>query len=123
VDGSGMAACINAATLALVSAGIALKDIVCSCTAAEIDFASGNRSTQVIDVNGSEQMSKNLVTVTCLPKTENLVQLESTGRLHQDRLRALLAAAKDGCLELHKVLETAIREYVKKLASSIESSG
>jgi len=121
-DGSTEGVCVNAATLALVDAGVALKDIVCSCTAADLDFASGEGSTPIIDVNKLEQRC-NMVTLTYLPKLEKIVQLESTGRLHQDRLRDLLEAAAKGCDELHSILETAIREHVKKLASSIESSG
>lgn len=114
-------ACVNAATLALVDAGIALRDIVCSCTAADIGFASGEGSTAVVDVNKMEYRS-NMVTLTYLPKTEMVVQAESVGRLHHDRMKDLLEAAAKGCQELLVILDSAIREHVKKFASSIESS-
>lgn len=121
-DGSTFGVCVNAATLALVDAGVAMKDIVCSCTAADLGFASGDGSTAIIDVNKLEHQCR-MVTLTCLPKCKQIVHLESSGRLHQDRLYDLLQAADKGCLELHSILETAIREHVKKLASSIESTG
>jgi len=121
-DGSIYSVCVNAATLALADAGIAMKDIVCSCTAADLGFDSGDGSTPVIDVNKTEQYS-NTMTLTYLPKAEKIVQLELTGRLHQDRMANLLQAATDGCRQLHAVLETAVREHVKKLACSIESTG
>ena len=121
-NGSTYSVCVNAATLALVDAGIAMKDIVCSCTAADLDLASGDGSTAIIDINKLEHMCA-MVTLTYLPKSEKIVKISSTGRLHQDRLCDLLEAAADGCRELHGILEVAIREHVKKLASSIESSG
>jgi len=120
-DGSNFAVCVNAATLALVDAGVAMKGLVCSCTAADLGFASGDGSTPIIDACKLELQCR-LVTLTCLPKSEKIVHLESTGRLHQDRLTGLLRAANKGCHELHDILENAIREHVKKLASSIESS-
>ena len=120
-DGSTFSVCVNAATLALVDAGIAMKDIVCSCTAADLGFASGDGSTAIIDVNKLEHLCK-MVTVTCLPKSQQIVHLESSGRLHQDRLCDLLQAADKGCRELHSILETVIRQHVKKLASSVEST-
>ena len=120
-DGSTFGVCVNAASLALVDAGVAMKDIVCSCTAADLGFASGDGSAAVIDVNKLEHQCK-MVTLTCLPKSEKIVHLESTGRLHVERLHDLQRAAFTGCHELHGILETAIREHVKKLASSIESS-
>jgi len=115
------AVCVNAATLALVDAGIAMKDIVCACTVADLGLASGEGSTAIIDINKLEHAC-NTVTLTYLPKVEKIVRIESTGRLHQDRLNDLLAAAAKGCQDLHVILDSAIREHVKKLASSIESS-
>lgn len=122
-DSSNYCVCVNAATLALVDAGIAMKDIVCSCTTADLGFASGEGSTPVIDINKLEHGFCNVVTVTYLSKLGKIVQLESTGRLHIARLHDLMQAAIEGCQELHDILEAAIREHVKKLASSIESSG
>jgi len=120
-DGSVYSVCVNAATLALIDAGIAMKDIVCSCTAADLGLSSGEGSTPIVDVNKMEHVC-NVVTLTYLPKTEKIVQIESVGRLHQDRFPDLLAAAAKGCHDLHIILESAVREHVKKLASSIESS-
>ena len=121
-DGGSDSVCVNAATLALVDAGIAMKDMVCACTAGDLGRASGDGSTAIIDISRLEHLC-NMVTLTLLPKSEKIVQFESTGRLHQDRLRDLLQAAAEGCHELHSILETAVREHIKKLASSIESSG
>lgn len=120
-DGSVYAVCVNAATLAVMDAGIAMKDIVCACTAADLGFSSGEGSIPAVDVSKIDHVC-NVVTLTYLPKTEKIVQIETLGRLHQDRLSELLAAATKGCQDLHVILDSAIREHVKKLASSIESS-
>lgn len=121
-DGSTYSVCVNAATLALVDAGVAVKDIVCACTATDLGLASGEGSTAVVDINVSEHLN-NMLTLTYLPKSEKIVQNELIGRLHQNRLRDLIAAAVEGCQQLHSILEATILEHVKKLAISVESSG
>jgi len=113
-DGSTFAACVNAASLALVDAGVGLKDIVCTCTAADLGLASGDGSVAIIDTNRLEQRCKMMVTCTCLPKSGKIVHVESTGRVHSDRLPAVLEAAKKGCRELQSVLENAVREHVSR---------
>jgi len=120
-DGSVCAVCVNAATLALVDAGVAMKDVVWACTAADMGLASGDGSTAIMDVNHVERACSTL-TLSYLPNTERLVHIELIGRLHQDRLNDLLAAATKGCQDLHVILDSAIREHVKKLAASIEST-
>lgn len=48
-DGGNYCASINAATLALIDAGIPMKDIVCACS------ASFMKETPVVDINHQEE--------------------------------------------------------------------
>lgn len=48
-DGGNYCASINAATLALIDAGIPMKDIVCACS------ASFMKETSVVDINHMEE--------------------------------------------------------------------
>lgn len=48
-DGGSYCACINVAVIALVDAGIQMKDVVCSCSASLIDD-----STTLVDVTQTE---------------------------------------------------------------------
>ena len=121
-DGSIFAACVNGASLALVDAGVAMKDIVCSCSVADLGYASGEGSEPVIDVNKLEQMS-NLLTLTCLPRLNKIVKLEFSRVLHGDRLHEVLTAALAACSQVHSILDTSIQDHIKTLASGIELSG
>jgi len=113
-DGSTFAVCVNAASLALVDAGIAMKDIVCSCTAADLNLASGDGSAAVVDANRMEHQSKILVTCACLPKSGKVIHVASSGRMHVDLLSGVLEAARNGCRDVQSILETAIREHVSR---------
>uniref|UniRef100_A0A673K1V1 Exosome component 4 n=1 Tax=Sinocyclocheilus rhinocerous TaxID=307959 RepID=A0A673K1V1_9TELE len=75
-DGGNYSACVNAATLALVDAGIPMRDYVCACT-----------DTPLADLG-------------------NIALLQMDARLHQDHLDALIKAAMtakvlDGVVRQH----------------------
>ena len=64
-------ACINAATLALIDAGIPMKDYVCAVTAGVID------GTVVLDLNTQERSANGpYLTVALMPKTEKIVHTQ-----------------------------------------------
>ncbi|KAI7694056.1 Exosome complex component RRP41 [Sarcoptes scabiei] len=84
-DGSDFSACINAASLALIHAGIPMKDIVCSCTAA------------------------------LLPKTKQSVAMESNGRINLNSLEKMIGSVIDGCQEILITMKSVIANYIKEL--------
>lgn len=62
-DGGNYCACVNAATLALIDAGIPLKEYVIACTA-----SLGNGDVPLIDVSHLEEsMGGSNLTVAVLP--------------------------------------------------------
>ena len=63
--------CINAATLALIDAGIPMQDYVCACTAGCID------DEPVLDLNHFEESHDTPeLTVALLPKTNKVTLLQ-----------------------------------------------
>jgi len=96
-----------------------MKDIACSCTATELGFASREGYKPAVDANRVEQNFPSVM-LTCLPKSDKIINMATAGRIHQDRLGDLLQAASNGCHELHGILENVIREHVKKLAATVD---
>lgn len=107
-DGSNMSACINAATLALIHAGIPIKDFVVSCSATLID------DTTLVDVNHFEESASNLpvLTLSMLPKSRQIVSMESTGRVPLDMIEKIIDSAVSGCEELHQICKTIVLNYI-----------
>ncbi|ESN94698.1 hypothetical protein HELRODRAFT_95842 [Helobdella robusta] len=104
-DGSNLAASINAATLALVDAGIPMKGLVCCCSAGNVD------DTPLIDLNHVEESQGDLkLTIAMLPLTEQILMLNMNGRLHEERLEKVMSSAKNGCKEILKDLSQAVRD-------------
>ena len=63
-DGGNYCACVNAATLALIDAGIPLKDYVCACTASLVN------DTPLVDISSLESTTGGPeLTLAALPKS------------------------------------------------------
>ncbi|KAL8608958.1 Exosome complex component RRP41 [Nucella lapillus] len=113
-DGGNYSACVNAATLALIDAGIPLKDYVCACS------AGFSRETALVDMNHLEESSGcPQLTVAMLAKSRKLVFLQMTSRLHGDHLAALTDRAMAGCGDVHSVVDSAVRDYVGETAAAL----
>merc|ERR1712036_161840 len=93
-DGADWSACINAAGLALVDAGIVLKDMIAACEAAIIEDENG----PLVDPNHAESSQSSIpqLSVAILPKLDKIISMEVSGRLHLERLEAGLEEAKNG---------------------------
>ncbi|ORY96235.1 exosome component 4 [Syncephalastrum racemosum] len=115
-DGGMLQACINAATLALVDAGIPMLDYVCACSAGSID------KTPVLDLNYVEESTDTPeLTLALLPRTGqvNLVELES--RLHIEQLKDVTDLATEGCLQIHTILDQVIRDNSEYLMNRLNA--
>lgn len=115
-DGSNMSACINAATLALIHAGIPIKDFVVSCSATLID------DNTLIDMSHFEESASNLpiLTLSMLPKSKQIVSMESTGRVPLDLVEKIIDSAISGCEEIHQICKTIVLNYVTDDASEVK---
>jgi len=103
-DGGLLSASINAATLALINAGIPLIDYVCA-------VSSGVHSTQaLLDLTTLEENDVPNMTVAVMPRTgkATLVTLET--RLHVDRFEEIFRLACDAGKVVHKEMRRAVKE-------------
>jgi exosome complex component RRP41 len=113
-DGGNYSACINAATLALIDAGIPMKDYVCSCAVSFI-----NDST-LLDTNYLEESSSApQLTLAILPKSEKIVLFRLDSKLHADNLEKVLNLAKQGCKDVYTLLRKHVHDFTKDSLASM----
>eukprot|EP00614_Pseudopedinella_elastica_P023602 CAMPEP_0172637212 /NCGR_PEP_ID=MMETSP1068-20121228/207838_1 /TAXON_ID=35684 /ORGANISM="Pseudopedinella elastica, Strain CCMP716" /LENGTH=230 /DNA_ID=CAMNT_0013449803 /DNA_START=5 /DNA_END=694 /DNA_ORIENTATION=+ len=107
-DGGRLPACLNAATMALVDAGIGMSDMLVSCSAG---FLKGG---PVVDLNYREQGGGGAyLPVALLPATEEVVLAQMDSRLKLDDFEPLLDLAIKGCHQVHSVLKEAASQHAE----------
>jgi exosome complex component RRP41 len=115
-DGGRLPAAINAASVALVDAGIPVKDILCSCSAGYAGQGAGSDDKTLLDLNRQEESSyagQNAVCLPCamLPQRGTVVMAQCEARLPDfDTMDRVLGAAMDGCRAVFDIIQAAIRE-------------
>lgn len=131
-DGGRLCASINAATCALVDAGLAMKDLVCACSAGLVsgDASSstaedGIQDVELMDLNQKEistyQHESSAVYLPCatMPQRGTVVLAQCESRLSSvDVFERVLAAAMEGCRSVFVVMEASIRERTGKLLAA-----
>lgn len=101
---------MNAATLALVDAGIPMRGlVVAASTACDVG------GVPCVDVNSREEtrVAPRLTIATISGKNE-IVLTELQNRLHRDHFLTLLRAARDATSLVHACLETAVSTHVSQ---------
>ncbi|KAI9784201.1 MAG: Exosome non-catalytic core component [Peltula sp. TS41687] len=120
-DGSVLAACLNAATLALIDAGIPMSDYIVACTAGSTSsYASNDENADpLLDLNGLEEQELPFLTVGTLGAGERISVLVMESRMQLNRLEPLMAVAVDGCKQVREILDRVVRAHGKKMLSSV----
>jgi len=104
-DGGTRCAAINAVTLALIDAGIPMKDFVVACAASCID------GIPILDLNYVEDSSGNPdMPVAILAKSHDIVMLQMDSRLPLDTFESVLKLAIEGCLKIYSQLTTLVTQ-------------
>ncbi|CAE6490552.1 unnamed protein product [Rhizoctonia solani] len=116
-DGGVLQAAINAATLALIDAGIALTDYVCACTAACID------TTGLLDLTNTEESDLPNLTLAVLPRSKRVTLVTMETRLHVERFEQIFKLALLAGDILHERMGAAVRERTGKLVQSMTLAG
>ena len=113
-DGADWSACINAAGLALVDAGINLKDMIAACEAAIIEDEEG---TPLVDPNHAESSQSSIpqLSVAILPKLDKIISMEVSGRLHLERLEVGLESAKKGAKLMFENFDHAVKKRLSEM--------
>ncbi|EGD75161.1 hypothetical protein PTSG_06814 [Salpingoeca rosetta] len=109
-DGGVLAVAINAVTLALMDAGVAMTDFVCACTASVID------GTNVLDINHYEASAQGPeLTIAVLPSSSTIVMAEMKSRVHGDLYAGLQDLAIVGGTTLLPLLKKAVHDRTRAM--------
>ncbi len=116
-DGSLLAACLNAATLALIDAGIPMADYIAACTAGSTSSYAGNDESAdpLLDLNGLEEQELPFLTVGTLGAGEKVSVLVMETRVQIGRLEGMLAVGVDGCKQVREILDQVVRRRGAKI--------
>ena len=122
-DGSLLAACLNATTLALIDAGIPMSDYIAACTAGSTmsSFGSGNDDSPdpLLDLNGTEEQELPFLTVGTLGASEKVSVLVMETKVRVERVEGMLAVGVDGCKQVREILDGVVKRHGKGLMDSI----
>ncbi|KAI4865506.1 ribosomal protein S5 domain 2-like protein [Hypoxylon rubiginosum] len=118
-DGSLLACLVNAATLALVDAGIPMTDYLVACSAGSTSShaAGDERADPLIDLNSQEEQELPFLTVATLGATDKVAALVCESRVQVGRLEGMMAAAADGCVGIRAYLDSVVREKGRKMVA------
>lgn len=126
VDGSDYCASVNAATLALIDAGIPIKNYAIGCTvtllnASHADGEDSVAKAGVLDANFIEECAPGVtLSIVALPETSSatrnlgmIVVAQGAGqRLHLSHLESLKQRALLGCQDIKTILDRAVRHHL-----------
>lgn len=118
-DGALLAACINAATLALIDAGVPMKDYIAACTTGSTaSYASNDEDADpLLDLNGVEELELPFLTIGTSGVDDKINVLVMETRVQVGRLEAMVSVGLDGCKQMRKILDEIVRDHGKKLLS------
>lgn len=111
-DGGNYCACVNAATLAVIDAGIPMKDYVCACSTGFIE------ETPLVDLCYVEESAGGpQIALALLPKYDQIALLEMNARLHEDHLEGVIDSAAKACKDVYAVLDRIVREHLQEVTA------
>jgi len=104
-DGGTRTACVNAASVALVDAGIPMRGLVSSCAVGKID---GNIILDLGDYEDKEGQAD--LPVAYMPKMEKVTLLQMDGILTTQEFEECLNLAIDGCNQIYEIQREALKK-------------
>ncbi|KAI0509085.1 ribosomal protein S5 domain 2-like protein [Xylaria bambusicola] len=118
-DGSLLAALINAATLALVDAGVPMTDYLVACTAGSTSThsAGDEGADPLVDLNTQEEQELPFLTLGTLGATDKIAVLVCETRVQVSRLEGMMASAADACKGVRNFLDQVVREKGHKMVT------
>eukprot|EP01132_Coremiostelium_polycephalum_P009880 gene9880-12121_t len=112
-DGGLKSAAINASTLALIDAGIPMRDFVCACTASCID------GVPVMDLNHIEERSGGPdLLISIHPQLGGVISLNMDSKVPQDLFESVLELGVKGCQKIFNILSQQVKLYSTNLISN-----
>lgn len=130
LDGALLAACLNAASLALVDAGIPMPSILVAITSGMIPSKDvATPSDPVLDLNNNEELELPFLSVATVAAASDekedrvsVLVMESKIQVGQEgkKLEAMLAVGVDGCRQLRGILEGIVRKHGSKILRDVK---
>lgn len=129
LDGALLAACLNAATLALIDAGIPMSDYIVACTSGSTSSTSPDQGSDgsveqpdpLLDLNGGEELELPWLTVGTLGAGERISVLVLEKRVRAEWVEGMLAVGVDGCKQVREILDGVVRRHGKKVLEGAPS--
>ena len=92
-----------------------MKDYVCACESSMVD------DSPLADISSLEESSgAPKLTLAMLPKSEKIILFEMDGRLHVDYLEKVLNMGKQGCTDIHTILQRTVQDHsIEQAATSV----
>ncbi|KAI2469599.1 ribosomal protein S5 domain 2-like protein [Annulohypoxylon bovei var. microspora] len=111
-DGSLLACLINAATLALIDAGVPMDDFLVGCSAGSTSShaAGDEQADPLMDLNTQEEQELPFLTVATLGSSDKVVALVCESRVQVSRLEGMMVSAVDGCRIIHEYMKAVVKE-------------
>ena len=104
-DGGTRTACINAATVALVDAGIPMRDLVASCAVGKID------DQIILDLGDYEDKEGQAdIPVAYMPKLEKVTLLQMDGIVTTEEFEKCVDLAIEGCKQIYEIQREALKK-------------
>ncbi|EXJ87125.1 hypothetical protein A1O3_04083 [Capronia epimyces CBS 606.96] len=125
LDGALLVACLNAASLALVDAGIPMPSILAAISSGSVTPTddSSTRPEPILDLNNVEEQELpflSIATVSGHPGSEDKVSvltMESRCQIGgaNSKLESMMATGVDGCKQVRRKMEDVIRKHGAKV--------
>ena len=108
-DGSTRIASTNAASLALASAGVPMRDLICATSVGKIE------DKLVVDLNGIEDNNSDCdLSFAILPSKNEVTLLQMDGLLTKEEFLKLLNMAKENCMKIYELQKKSLKEMYEK---------
>ncbi len=108
-DGSTRIASTNAASLALATAGIPMRDLICAVSVGKIE------NKLVVDLNGIEDNNSDCdLSFAILPSKNEVTLLQMDGLLTKEEFIKLLNMAKENCMKIYELQKKSLKEMYEK---------
>lgn len=114
LDGGLLAACMNAAILAFIDAGIAMYDYISACSVALYD------NCPLLDSNSLEETDLSNLTIGVVGNSEKINLLLMEDKIPLDKLQILINLGINGCHTIRQLMDSTVREIGLDILSKKE---
>lgn len=120
-DGSLLAACLNASTLALIDAGIPMSDYIVACTSGSMSSYSNNddNADPLLDLNGGEEQELPFLTVGTVGAGDSVGVLVMESRVQVGMIEGMLAVGVDGCKQVREILDGVVKMQGRRTLENV----